>query len=160
MKAIGVNAISDAKGSGTLYLLTPVEGWNGGGLPGNEYMSSKGSATFRVTAQNKPVDCTSIGPHAAMAPAKVKNLKVMTPPAIAKIGKSEYVASVGACEGEGPDGPTEVHFAEVEMQEPDGIVWHTVLLISYPKSAPPELKMEAAAWGRAAEFKGKNARKP
>jgi hypothetical protein len=158
VKAIGVNSLFNPMGTKHVFLLNPIEGWRGGSLPGDEYMSSKGEATFRLFSMDKPADCKSLSTAAAMAPAKIKNLKVLSEPALMKIGKNGFVANVGSCEGDGPSGPAEVHFAEVRVEDRPDMVWPAVLLVSYPKDASAELRNEAAAWVQVAEFKGKNGR--
>ncbi len=157
LKPLTADALSGPQG-GSRVFLKPVDGWQGGSLPGGKYMAAKGDVVFRVHEQTAAVDCKSLASPASMAPSKVKDLKELTAPTLIKAGKNGFVANVGACEGTGPKGPTEVHFADIEMKETDGTLWHAVLLVTFPKDVSPELKSEAAAWGRGAEYKGPNAR--
>jgi hypothetical protein len=157
LKPIRTSAIANL-GPERLFF-TPVQGWPGGSLPGNKYMASKDGVTFRVTdAGGDPVSCASLGSVAAMAPNKVKQLKALGEPRVQSIGKG-YLALVGACEGQGPNGRAEFHFAAIEMKESDGNVWNAVLSVNFPEGTSEELKQQAAAWGRSSEFKGPNNRK-
>jgi hypothetical protein len=100
-------------------------------------MASKDGVTFRVTdAGGEPVSCASLGSVAAMAPNKVKQLKALGEPQVQSIGKG-YLALVGACEGQGPKGRAELHFAAIEMKESDGTVWNAVLSVNLPEGTPP-----------------------
>jgi hypothetical protein len=160
LKPIRGSAIAALHGSGERVFFSPVEGWPGGSLPGNKYMASKEGVTFRVTATrvDQPVNCAELRPVAAMAPAKIKELKPVGEPQVQTIGKG-YLALVGACEGQGPKGRAELHYAGIEMKDPDGAIWNAVLTVAVPDGASPELREEAAAWGRTSEFKGPNNRK-
>jgi len=160
LKPLRGSAIKRLFGSGDRVFFSPVEGWPGGSLPGNEYMASKGGATFRVTATraNQPVNCAELRPVAAMAPERIKKLEPVGEPQVQTIGKG-YPALVGVCAGEGPKGRAELHFAGIEMKESDGTIWNAVLTVAVPDGVSPELKEEAAAWGRTSEFTGPNNRK-
>jgi hypothetical protein len=156
-KAIGTGALEAPEG-GSRIMLTPVEGWRGGSLPGGKYMATKGDLVFRVHEEIKPVTCESLASAAKMAPSSVTDLKELVAPTVVKAGKNGFAARVGACEGTGPKGPTEVHYADIEMKETDGTVWWGVLLVTFPKDTTAEEKEEAAAWGRAAVYNGPNGR--
>jgi len=145
--------------SGVLFF-QPVEEWNGGKLPGNEYMSmSKDqSGVFRVSTHNgviAQIFCKDIASVAALAPAKIKNLEEVSPPRMVAVGRNKFAAREGQCKGEGPKGATELFFIDI-LRETGGEFWHYEVLASYPKDASQQVKDETKAFARSLEFNGRN----
>lgn len=150
---------SSAMGQGIL-LIQGVEGWSGGLLPGNDYMtmSKDTTAMGRVATSTAMVDqmgCKEISTAAAMAPLKAKNLTETSPAALRKVGKNKFVAREGECAAEGPKGPLVIHFLNIARKEQEGI-WHYAVIVGFPKDASADLKNEAMAWARSLEFNGQN----
>lgn len=138
-----------------------VDGWSGGKLPGNDYMamSKDQSAVFRLDTSSAVVaglGCKEIASALAMAPAKIKDVTEVSAPKLAKVGANGFVAKEGRCAGEGPKGPVDIHFLDVNRKSGDDS-WHYAILVSFPKDAPQELKDEVLVYARSLEFTGRNA---
>lgn len=143
-----------------ILMIQQVEGWNGGKLPGYDYMSTSKDtrATFRVTTSTgvtETMNCKEISTAAAMAPLRAKNLQDDGPVVKRQVGKNKFVAREGACTADGPAGPLEIHFINILRKDREGF-WHYAVLAGFPKDAPPELKNEAMAWARLIEYNGEN----
>lgn len=144
-----------------ILLLQGVEGWSGGQLPGYDYMAmtKDSQATFRVatsTGVTAQMGCAEIASAAGMLPLKAKNLKETTAPVMRRVGKNSFVAREGACSGDGPKGPVEIHFIDIARKDKDG-VWHYAVLTGFPTTATPELRNEAMAWARSIQYSGESA---
>lgn len=145
---------------GGALLFQPVEGWNGGGLPGNDYMSmSKDqSVVFRVDTSSAVVSeiaCKNLQSVIAMAPVKGKNIEQVNPGKLTKVGANGFVAKEGSCTAENDKGKLEIHYLDIIKGSGDD-AWHYAVVISFPKDAPKEARDEALAWARSLEFNGKN----
>jgi hypothetical protein len=143
-----------------VLLFQPVEGWNGGKLPGQDYMamSKDQSMVFRVDTSNAVVSeigCKNLEAAIAMAPVKGKNVKELTPGKLAKVGANGFVAREGSCTAENDKGALVVHYLDILKGTGDD-AWHYAVLVSLPKDAPQAAKEEALAWARSVEFNGKN----
>ncbi len=143
-----------------ILLIQGVEGWAGGQLPGYDYMSmnKEGTLMARVatsTGVTGEMNCKELGVSAAMAPLRAKNLKDSGPVVLRRVGKNKFVAREGACSGDGPKGPVEIHFINILRKQNEGL-WHYAAFVGYPKDASPEMKNEAMAWARSLEYNGVN----
>jgi hypothetical protein len=137
-----------------------VDGWNGGQLPGYDYLgvSKDSSGVVRVasaTGANGDVSCKDLATPAAMAPLKAKNLKETGPAVLRPVGKNKFLAREGVCTADGPKGPLEIHFLDISRTTSEGN-WHYAVLAAFPANASPEVRSEVMAWGRNLEFTGKN----
>jgi hypothetical protein len=151
-----------AIGPGVL-LLTGVEGWSGGQLPGYEYMgmSKDQSAVVRVVTSVGVVgemNCKEIASAAGMAPLRAKNLADVGTATMRKVGKNQFVAREGVCSADGQKGPLDIYFINIARKDNEG-VWHYAVMAAVPKDAPPALRDEAKAWARSLEYTGQNAYK-
>lgn len=143
-----------------ILLISGIEGWTGGKLPGYDYMATNkdSTAVARVTTSagvTSEMNCKEISTAAAMAPLRAKNLKEVTPAVLRKVGKNNFVAREGVCSADGPKGPLEIHFINILRKDKDGF-WHYAVLVGFPKDASPELRNEAMAWARSLEYNGEN----
>ncbi len=148
-----------AMGPGML-LITGIEGWAGGQLPGYDYMSMNKEGTLVARVATSPgvtgeMNCKELVTPAAMAPLRAKNLKEIAPPVLRRVGKNKFVAREGACSADGPKGAVEIRFIDILRKDPEGM-WHYAALVGYPKDASPEMKNEAMAWARSLEYNGVN----
>lgn len=155
MKATKTFAIE----AGILFL-QGVEGWNGGQLPGYDYMgmSKDQSAVVRIvtsTAVVSELSCGSLSSAAAMAPLKAKNVKESVPPVMRQVGKNKFVAREGTCTADGQKGPIEIHFIDILRKNREDL-WHYAAMAAFPTDASPELKNEAMAWARSLDYQGGN----
>ena len=155
VKAIKANAIENGA-----LVFQPVEGWNGGGLPGRDYMamSKDQSAVFRVDTSSavvREIACKNLERVIAMAPVKGKNIEQVSPGKLVKVGANGFVAKEGTCSAENDKGKLEVHYIDILKGSGDD-EWHYAVVVSFPKDAPKETKDEAQAWARSLEFNGKN----
>ena len=155
MKAIKTFAIEPG-----ILFLQGVEGWNGGQLPGYDYMgmSKDQSAVVRIvtsTAVVSELNCGALSSAAAMAPLKAKNVKESVPPVMRQVGKNKFVAREGTCTADGQKGPIEIHFIDILRKNRDDL-WHYAAMTAFPTDASPELKNEAMAWARSLDYQGGN----
>jgi hypothetical protein len=137
-----------------------VDGWNGGQLPGYDYLgvSKDSSGVVRVasaTGANGDVQCKDLATPAAMAPLKAKNLQEKSPVVLRPVGKNKFLAREGVCTADGAKGPLEIHFLDISRTTSEGN-WHYAVLAAFPANASPEVRNEVMAWGRNLEFTGKN----
>jgi hypothetical protein len=137
-----------------------VDGWNGGQLPGYDYLgvSKDSSGVVRVataTGANGDVQCKDLATPAAMAPLKAKNLQDKGPVVLRPVGKNKFLAREGACTADGPKGLLEIHFLDISRTTHEGN-WHYAVLAAFPANASPEVRNEVMAWGRNLEFTGRN----
>lgn len=143
-----------------VLLISGIEGWSGGKLPGYDYMATNKDSTVvgRVTTSagvTGEMGCKEISTAAAMAPLRAKNLQEVTPATLRKVGKNGFVAREGVCSADGPKGPVQIHFINILRKDKDGF-WHYAVLVGFPKDASPVLRNEAMAWARSLEYNGEN----
>lgn len=143
-----------------ILLIQGVEGWQGGQLPGYDYMAmnTEGTVVARVTTSSAvtgEMNCKEISTAAAMAPLRAKNLKDAGPATLRRVGKNNFVAREGACTADGPKGPVEIRFINILRKDREGS-WHYAVLVGFPTDASPDLKNQAMAWSRSLEFNGEN----
>ena len=137
-----------------------VDGWNGGQLPGYDYLgvSKDSTGVVRVataTGATGDVSCKDLATPAAMAPLKAKNLQDKGPVVLRPVGKNKFLAREGVCTADGPKGAIEIHFLDISRTTSEGN-WHYAVLAAFPAGASPEVRNEVMAWGRNLEFTGKN----
>lgn len=143
-----------------VLLISGVEGWSGGKLPGYDYMamSKDSQAVGRVSAATGvtgQLGCKEISTAAGMAPLRAKNLKESVPAVLRKVGKNGFVAREGQCTADGPKGPLQIHYINILRKDKDGY-WHYSVVVGFPADASQDLRNEAMAWARSLEYNGES----